>query len=164
MANDEEVRGRFWRALVNSAIQLASEAGSRIPREIFTGEDAFRSVTENVIRRLVDSSNCVIVGRAAAIVLLGRPDVLSVRLDGPVNARTQQAVAALHLTEAQANSKLQKTDRARKEYVRHFCGRDWADPSLYHLMIDSTALPLATCSQVILLAARGRGVVDRTSP
>ena len=32
-------------------------------------------------------------------------------------------------------------DRAREGYVRHFYGVDARDPALYHLVIDSTALP-----------------------
>ena len=31
-------------------------------------------------------------------------------------------------------------DRAREAYVRHFYGCDARDPSLYHLVIDSTRL------------------------
>jgi len=48
-------------------------------------------------------------------------------------------------------------DRARMAYVRHFYDADPRDPDLYHLMLDSTELPLETCVELILTAARARG-------
>jgi hypothetical protein len=48
------------------------------------------------------------------------------------------------------------TDKARAAYVRHFyrdMGR-WDDPANFHLMLDSTALPLEACTKLIVAAAR----------
>jgi cytidylate kinase len=47
-------------------------------------------------------------------------------------------------------------DRARIHYVRRAYGVDGEDPSLYHLMLDSTALDLDTCVDLIVTAARAR--------
>lgn len=49
-----------------------------------------------------------------------------------------------------------ETDRARSLYVRHFYGADWADASLYHLVLDSTAITIAACSEIVLAAAADR--------
>lgn len=157
LAHDEESGDRFWRALVRSATQLAAEGGADLPPEIFTGEHAFRSITETIIRNIAESSDCVIVGRAASIILKDRTDVFSVRLDGPVSARIQQAMLALDLTQGEAKRKLEHTDRARKEYIRHFYRQHWADPMLYHLLIDSTAVPLEVCAQLVVIAAYAYG-------
>ena len=45
-------------------------------------------------------------------------------------------------------------DKARTAYVRRLYRCDPADPSLYHLVIDSTAMPLDTVVELILTAAR----------
>jgi cytidylate kinase len=142
--------------MVRSTMQLAAEVGSHLPREILTGEEAFPSAAESIIKRLANSSDCVIVGRAAAVILQDRNDALHVRLDGPTAARVRQAVAALHLTEAEARRKLRATDRARAKYLKLFYRRDWTDPELYHLMIDSTAISLEACAQIIVAAAESR--------
>jgi len=42
------------------------------------------------------------------------------------------------------------TDRARAAYLRRFYDTDGNDPRLYHLIIDSTALALATCGDLIV--------------
>ena len=45
-------------------------------------------------------------------------------------------------------------DRAREAYVRHFYGCDARDPSLYHLVIDSTVLAPEQVVDVIAAAVR----------
>ena len=49
-----------------------------------------------------------------------------------------------------------ETDRARETYVRHFYRMDARDPALYHLVIDSTAIPLDACAEMIVDAAQAR--------
>jgi len=146
-ANDEHADSRFWGLMTRSAVLLASEAGGELPREAFNDESAYRTVTEVIVRRIADSSDSVIVGRAAAAILQGRADTLHVRLDGPVRARILQAMAALHLTEKDAVRMLKLTDESRRQYVKRFYGREWADQSHYHLTADNTALTLETCTQ-----------------
>jgi cytidylate kinase len=159
IANDEEVESRFSRALARAAMQFSGEGGSHLPREIFAGDHAFMKVTETIVRQAADRSNCVIVGRAAAIILGDRVDVLNVRMDGPLKDRIRQGMEALHLTEEAARQKLQKTDRAREAYVRLFYKRNWSEPELYHLIVDSTAIPLDVCARIVIEAARGRGLI-----
>jgi len=153
LANDESVESRFLRALARSAILLAGEAGESLSSEVFARGDSFLNATEGVVRRLIDSSDCVVIGRAGAVMLGKRPDALHVRFDGPEEARIRQAMDALDLTDPEARQKLKQTDRARADYVRHFYKRDWADPSLYHLTIDSTEFPISVCAQLVLAAA-----------
>jgi cytidylate kinase len=49
---------------------------------------------------------------------------------------------------------LDQTDRAWESYVRYFYKTDPRDPRLYHLVIDTTVIPLATCTDLIVTAAR----------
>jgi hypothetical protein len=82
--------------------------------------------------------------------------VLHVRLDGDVEARRRAATNRNRLDYAEAAKIQQSTDRARRAYVQHFYPRagSWEDPRHYHLVIDSTALSLDTCTDVIVLAAK----------
>lgn len=43
-------------------------------------------------------------------------------------------------------------DRARIAYVRRLYRADPADPSYYHLVIDSTAIPLDAVTEIIVRA------------
>jgi hypothetical protein len=53
------------------------------------------------------------------VMLGGRPDVLCVRLDGPVEARIAQVVAQ-GVDEASARQGQQEADSAREAYARVF--------------------------------------------
>jgi cytidylate kinase len=44
-------------------------------------------------------------------------------------------------------------DRARDAYVRHFYGADPRDTSQFNLVIDSTAISLDACVDIIVRAA-----------
>ena len=86
-------------------------------------------------------------------MLRDRPSALHVRFDGPSEARIQRAVGLEGVDEEQARKLLEETDRAREAYVKHFYRCDAREASHYHLVLDSTALELDDCVELI---ARGR--------
>jgi cytidylate kinase len=118
--------------------------------------DAYRRATEQVIREHADGAGALVLGRAAAVVLRGDPRALHVRLDGPVDARIRQGMRLEGVDRATAERHVTDTDRAREAYVEHFYRVDPRAPSLYHLLIDSTAIPLEACADLIVQAARSR--------
>ena len=94
----------------------------------------------------------MILGRAAAVVL-GKDRGFHVRLDGPAERRAAQGAAVEGISEEQARERLRTADKARTAYVRRLYRTDPADASLYHLVIDSTAMPLDTVIELIATAA-----------
>jgi cytidylate kinase len=123
-----------------------------------SGQDFVRH-TEEAIRQLA-CDGAVILGRAGAVVL-GRADrVLHVRLDGPPEARIEQAARLGSLRLEDARKRQRDTDRARDSYLRHFYRTDHSRPHLYHLVLDSTVLPLQVCVDLIVTAA-GSVCADR---
>ena len=105
---------------------------------VLAGED-YRRETEHLIIEHA-AGGAVILGRAGAVILRGRSGALHVRLDGPPARRVAQAMALEGFSKSDAERLRRDGDRAREAYVRHFYGCDARDPSLYHLVIDSTAL------------------------
>lgn len=154
LARDEQLEQGFG-ALVARISSSFAPIGAVMPPEAFH-EDAFKSHTEDVVRHLAEGPGAVIVGRAAAVILAGRADAFHVRLDGPRTARIRQAARALGISESEATSQLEATDPARAEYWAHFYRCEWSDPRLYHIWIDSTAIPLNTCVDLIVTAATAR--------
>jgi hypothetical protein len=117
--------------------------------------EAFRAASEAELRRTADTTGAVVLGRAGMVALGGRPDVLCVRLDGPVEARIARVVA-LGVDQAAARQAQREVDRARDTYARVFFGARQDDPRLYHLILDSTVLSLEACTEIILRAAQDR--------
>jgi cytidylate kinase len=119
-------------------------------------EVAYRTATEKAILELAEGDGAVILGRGAAAVLRGDPRAFHVRLDGPVDARIRQGMQVEGVDRETAERHVTETDRAREAYVQHFYRVDPRDAALYHLVIDSTAIPLDACSEIIVAAARAR--------
>jgi cytidylate kinase len=114
-------------------------------------DENLRRHCEEGIRHLADTDAGVILGRGAAVVL-GKGRGFHVRLDGPPRLRVVQGAEIEGVSEDEARRHLDAADRARDAYVRRLYRTDPADPRLYHLVIDSTALPLDTVTEIILSA------------
>ena len=151
LAHDESLGDAIGR-LASSFALLPELAGAMVQAGVLAGED-YRRETERIILEHAAAGE-VVLGRGGAIVLREHPEALHVRLDGPQERRIEQAMRLGELERPDAQRLLRDSDRAREAYVRHFYGADARDPSLYHLVVDSTALALETVVDVIVAAAR----------
>jgi cytidylate kinase len=153
---DEAVGNWLTRALLSFG-QVGPVLGGTtpVPRDMLT-DDTFRQATEQVLREHAAGAGAVILGRAGAVVLRDDPLALHVRLTGPKEARIDQGMRLEAVDRETAVRHVEETDPARQAYVQHFYGEDARDPGLYHLVIDSTAIPLDACAALIVAAAQAR--------
>ena len=148
--HDEAAAPRFTRLLA----RLPNTSGVVVPEPTV---DTFCRETERLLIEAADEGDAVVLGRAAAIVLRDRPGSLHVRLDGPAEARVFQAMRVEEIDEDEARRRQRNSDRARVDYVKHFYRADPRDPCHYHLVLNSTVVPLPTCVELIVTAARAHG-------
>lgn len=151
LSHDDKIASGFWRGLAFTAMPTLYESGVAAPAVL--SDETFRANTEAVLRNLADTSGGVILGRAAQFVLADRPDVLTVRLDGPLERRIAQAVAGGEGDEAAVRKRQRELDRARDAYVKRFYRADPTEARHYHLVIDSTVVDVTTCVELIVRAA-----------
>jgi hypothetical protein len=156
LAHDDAVRSVLERLLMRFAPAAQAFSGAATPPEL-VDERSFLRATEEVIRERAATGSGVILGRAAAIVLRETPGALHVRLDGPVERRLARAMELEGVDRETAARHMRETDRAREAYVQQFYGADARAAELYHLVIDSTALALDACVELIALATAVRG-------
>jgi cytidylate kinase len=114
-------------------------------------DEDLRRYCEDGIRRLADTGEGVILGRGAAVVL-GKNRGFHVRLDGPPERRLVQGTAIEGISSGDARRHIEAADRARTAYVRRLYRADPTDPRHYHLVIDSTAVPVDAVVEIVLLA------------
>jgi len=152
---DDPVPNR-WERLAMGFVNVPPPMGpGLVSSEVVQSPERFRSANEGVLREIAETTGGVILGRAAMAVLGGRPDVLCVRLDGPVDARISQVVAH-GVDEAVARKGQREVDRARNTYARALFSVRQDDPGLYHVMLDSTVISPEGCVDIILRAAWDR--------
>jgi cytidylate kinase len=163
LADDESHPGRLSRVLDSVLATSGLFVGvPQAPVELGVLPEIAR--TEELIRSLADRGGAVILGRCGVFVLQDHPSVLHVRLDGDVEARRKAAMAHGDMDYATACRMQQQTDRARKAYINHYYPRAgaWEDARHYHVVLDSTALSLETCTEIIVRAAKDLFARKRT--
>jgi cytidylate kinase len=150
----EEVKATPVHRLLAHFTQAMPAGPTQSPPSTHHQDEHLRGRGEAGIHRLLAAGGGgVILGRGGAVVL-GKDRGFHVRLDGPAERRAVQGAAIEGITEEQARERLGAADKARTAYVRRLYRCDPADASLYHLVLDSTAIPLDTVIELIVTAAR----------
>jgi cytidylate kinase len=160
----EEVKATPVHRLLAHFTQAMPAGPTQSPPSTHHQDDHLRGHGEAGIHRLLaDGGGAVILGRAAAVVL-GKDRGFHVRLDGPAERRIVQGAVVEDISEEKARERLRAADKARTAYVRRLYRTDPADASLYHLVIDSTAMPLDAVIELIVTAARAHeaSVLERS--
>ena len=140
--------------ILSSLANLTSVLGLPVPGAEAEPRGQLRRQVETSVNAVAGSSGGVILGRAAAVVLAGRPLAFHVRLSGPADRRLARAMSIEGATEEEARTRQTDTDKAWSRFVSRLFDKDPADPNLYHLVLDTTALPLDASVDVIATAAR----------
>ena len=148
----EEVKSTPVHRLLAHFTQAMPAGPTQSPPSTHHQDEGLRGHGEAGIHSLLAAGGGVILGRAAAVVL-GKDRGFHVRLDGPAERRVVQGAAIEGISEEQARERLRVADKARTAYVRRLYRCDPSDASMYHLVIDSTAIPLDTVIELIISAA-----------
>jgi cytidylate kinase len=163
--DDYHVRG-FLRRLLGR--RRSSPPGTQSPTSETTRPVTVEQLDEESSIRMVratieaayEQGDVVIVGRGGQAILQGKPGVLHVRVEAPLEQRVnrvrykemQGLVAELQLRSAQ--ERVAERDRAAAAYLRRFYGIDWADPSLYHLVVDTAKWGIESVACLIANAVK----------
>ena len=137
--------------LLASLMHTVPLGPTQSPIPAYHQDESLRQHCEEGIRRLAAANAGVILGRGAAVVL-GKSHGFHVRLDGPADLRVVQGASIEAIGPEEARGHLTAADRARDAHVRRLYRADPTDTRHYHLVIDSTAIPLDTVTELILLA------------
>ncbi|MEZ4413054.1 MAG: cytidylate kinase-like family protein [Gemmatimonadales bacterium] len=155
---DERAPGfREWllRALSRAAPELITPPSPLRPAEL--EEAALVKVTEGVVADLANEGRVILVGRAAPAVLARKEDGLHVRVVAPRADRIRAVMARQRLAPAEAERLMDDTDENRKRYHREYYDRDWADPTHFHLVLNTGLLGYDGAGDVIVDRARRLG-------
>jgi cytidylate kinase len=131
----ERVDGTFQR-LVKVFWRGSHERSIPLPGAEPFDTDRFVAVGEQVMEKVADAGNCVIVGRGAPYFLRQRPDAFHVFLYAPYAVKLQRLLE-LGKSEKEAEELLNTIDRDRITFVKRYFDADWPTRCLYHLMINT---------------------------
>jgi cytidylate kinase len=139
--------------LVSSMVRASAVLGapSHAIADVPTAADTRRELLTSLTAATVDGG--VVLGRAGAFVLRGFRGAFHVRLSGPEERRIVRAMMLEGVDQATATKHLRDADRVRRQVVKRTFDRDVRDPSLYHLVLDTTVLSLDDSVEVLAAAA-----------
>ena len=82
------------------------------------------------------------------------PHVLRVRVCAPMPSRERVMVERLGLkSPSEAMREILQNDAAHARIMRGFLGVNWEDPQLYHVVLNTGAVPVDACVSIVRLLA-----------
>ncbi len=98
--------------------------------------DCMLPMMQEVMNKIAQEGNAVVVGRGAPYLLRENPDAFHVFLYAPRSEKIRRVMAEGH-SEEDAVDQVDSVDRERIAYVKHYFNADWPTRSLYHLMLNT---------------------------
>ena len=156
-----EESGINERLFVGADEKLKNSLLMRISKKVYQGQlispesDEFTSAENlfnyqaKVIKQLAEEESCIIIGRCADYVLRDYDNVLSVFVHAPEAYCIEQAKRKLSMPDREIKKYIQKTDKERADYYKHYTGREWTDARNYDLCLDSSKLGMERCIEEI---------------
>ena len=120
----------------------------------YINEEKMIQVQSRLIQELAQAGPCVFVGRCAGFVLHDFPNCLRVRVVSDENIRGLRIYNEYQERTGSLSAKMWTVDQGRAAYYRRCTGRLWDDVRSCHLVLDSGALGLEGCAQLIVSAVQ----------
>ena len=151
---DEKIRQK---GIARALKTIPREGVLRPEDKNFTSDNNLFAIQSDIIKALCDTESCIIIGRCADYVLRHRKNVISIYVDAPRQVCVESIMDKMHVTEKEANRLIEKTDKYRADYYKYYTGgRDWVNPTNYHMFLNSDKLTREGCVDIIEAAVKLR--------
>ena len=126
--------------------------------DIVSPDNLFRFESE-VIRELVASEACILIGRCADFVLssAGEDDFVSLFVYADLSKKVDRVMEVDGVDAKEALRRVQRNNRIRKEYYKYYTGEEWDDMTHYDLPLNTSKITLEQGVDLILEYLRIRG-------
>jgi cytidylate kinase len=151
----------FSRAAVMASVPMwEGAAGTYYPEPTQLSEEVMLTLVQKAILSAHETGKFVILGRGSQVLLRNHPDVLHLRIVAPLEDRIQRVKDELKLkrqtfqadveTRRDAQDLIQERDAASADYIKQYYLVDWAEPTLYHTVLNTGRLSLERATQIIV--------------
>ncbi|RLE70081.1 MAG: hypothetical protein DRJ43_02750 [Thermoprotei archaeon] len=122
------------------------------------GEVDLEGVIRSIALDYVKEGGVVIEGRTA-LMMLDRPATLKVFLYADEGVRARRVAERRGISLDEAREEVERSDEDRRSLVMRLYRREWMDPSLYDLMLNTTRLSLEEAIGAVEAVYRDRSGV-----
>ena len=127
---------------------LANAFSDRTTQGVST-QDYLWTVQRKIILELAEQGPCVIVGRCADYILKDSADCLKIFVHADMEKRAERIVRVYGETNEAPMKRLKDKDKRRAAYYKFYTDCEWGDVHNCHLALDSGALGIETCVELI---------------
>lgn len=133
----EERNDPLYYRLFKSFMRGSYEGSINAPKLKMVDSDCVLRITRNVVLKVAETGNCVIVGRGSQHFLENRTDTLRVFLYAPTEEKVRRVAARGH-SEAEARELVETVDQDRVAYIQKYFKVEWPTRWLYHIMLNTS--------------------------
>ena len=108
----------------------------------YIDENVYVDTLTEVITKIAEEDNTLILGRGGQYILKGRPNVFHVLLIADLDHRIEFVEKKYQLTRSQATQTVNSEDKKRINLYRKFNKTDYDRPTHYHLTLNMSKLEL----------------------
>ena len=112
-------------------------------------KDIYQQMVARVVTAIGERGGAVIKGRGSQYILRDTPGVVHVRFVGQEADRVARTMQRRGVEEAAARKLVVQMDRRGAEFVKDYFHCDLADPTLYHLVLNTSKLSLEECGDIL---------------
>lgn len=102
-----------------------------------------------VIKQLADKEPAVIVGRCADYILRDRSDVLKLFIHADEQTSIKTIMDRYGVSQKEARKNMERINKERSEYYKHYTGREWDCAENYNLCLDTSKISHEECIEII---------------
>lgn len=119
---------------------------------------SFAEHLENKLRNFIIEQPAIILGLGGQVIFAHHPSALHIKIMASVEVRTGRIMQKYSLGEKDAARFLELTDRKHRRFISTIYNKDWSDPSLYHLTLNTDFLSIEEAASMLCYLARNKQV------
>ncbi len=118
------------------------------------------SLRQNLQEYLKDNS-AVLTGFGSQLIFADWEDALHIRIMASKKVRIARAKKQYHVSDEEAEKILDRADKKHRRFVSTVFGVDLTDPSLYHLILNTSSLSVDACVSAVIALLQERELLQQ---
>jgi len=133
---------------------------TRLADEKIFNEASALMLVRKAVETACNTGKTIVVGRGGQMILKDETNVLHLRVEAPMDVRVrrvedwlkqgQPTYTTIHDLWHNAHDLIVERDAASADYVRMFYGADWANPALYHAVLNLGKIDIEQAAQIVV--------------
>lgn len=141
---DERQKSSFWYGFATNYVFSKDNLSA------ISAEDDLFLKQARVIEELYDNEDCIIIGRCADYILKDKPNVINVFIgSSDVDFRIKRKTELEKILEKDAIKKIEKIDKERSNYYKHYTNQEWGDKRNYEICLDTSKIGVDECIDLL---------------